>query len=170
MLILLPILAVDEAIPVKAIFFIFMLIVWGVSNVAKAIKKGTQARSTLLAVEEPPLELTPKMELMPAVPTLVRGPRVVRMAGVRPPPLPPRSVSKKQPKPTVRVFEVPQPSTVAAAVAATEPTPRKKVLEKASTASELALLLRPQSLRHQWLLTEILSKPLALREEAHLKR
>jgi len=54
---------------------------------------------------------------------------------------------------------------------ATEPAiPRKKVLEKPSTASELALLLRPQSLRHQWLLTEILSKPLALREEANPKR
>lgn len=165
-----PILAADDAIPVKAIFFIFMLIVWGVSNIAKAIKKGIQARSTAVAIEEPPLELTPKMELNPAVSAPVRSPRIVRTAGVRPPPLPPGPVLRKRPKPALKVFEVPPISTVAAAVAATEPIPRKKILEKASTASELAQLLRPQSLRHQWLLTEILSKPLALREEAHPKR
>ena len=168
MLIPLPILAVDDAIPVKAIFWIFMLIVWGISNVVKAIKKGTQARSSAVAVEEPPLELTPKMELKPAVPAPVRSQRIVRTAGKRPPPLPPGPVPRKKPKPAVRMLEDPPPSTVA--VTATEPIPRRKVLEKASTASELALLLRPQSLRHQWLLTEILSKPLALREEAHPKR
>jgi len=37
-------------------------------------------------------------------------------------------------------------------------------------ATKLADILRPESLRNQWLLTEILAKPVGLREEPASRR
>ncbi len=153
---------------IKVIFGIIVFVIWAVSNIASAVKKRSAAGQSELVSAEPVLELTPRMEIpLPPIPVVRK--RVVAMAPVRPPPLPGnRPVSKKVKAPKV-VAEATPPFVVTQPAAAAA-KPRTSYATTTSPAGQLAQLLRPQSLRTQWLMTEILGKPLALREEANPRR
>ncbi len=154
-----PILADNEVIPIKLIFGVFMFILWGIGKLSMALKSRQQSAQTTLSREVLPLNIVPRIEVIPASPRPVMLPRPPRLITM-PPPLPPAPVLKK-PKPVPAVPFVP---TSVTAVPAREVSP-KSPNASPSPAAQLAKLLRPQSLRTQWLLTEVLAKPLALRED-----
>ena len=149
---------------IKVIFGIIVFIIWAISNIASAVKKSSAARQAGSVSAEPVLELTPRMEI-PMPPKPVVRKRVVPMAPVRLPPLPGNRPGVKKVKAPKVVPEATPPFVVTQPVAAAA-RPRSSSTAATSPAAQLAQLLRPQNLRTQWLMTEILGKPLALREEA----
>ena len=163
----------DDAV-VKVIFGVIAVIIWGIGSLVSALKKKASLTPQRAISEEAPLDLTPRMEVPP-----------VRMSASLPPPPPPpiglRPVAQRMKAP-------PAPRKAKAAVRPAPPRkgppplslqPQQRKLAPASPpvaanpsatkvagsrAADLASTLRPQLLRQQWLLTEILAKPLALRE------
>jgi hypothetical protein len=148
----------DDAIA-KILIGVIVFIFWGISSIASALKKNAEQNQRRRVANELPIELTPRMEVGAARPAQ-RGPRMVAAPVAQPPP---RRVAAP---PLAPPISPPMPATARAAA------PRKRpggsvspaTPGAVSPAAQLAQSLRPESLRARWLLTEILAKPLALRE------
>ena len=141
------ILAEDMTGMFKVVLGIIIMIIWGISSLVTAVKKKVKQAEARSMVE-----LTETAKLAP-----VRPAASARRAVASPMLAPPL------PKPAVR-----RPTVASTPTVATPAAPRREVLPvtfiDASPAARLALKLRPESLKTQWLLTEVLGKPLALRE------
>jgi hypothetical protein len=155
---------------IKLIFWVIVLIVWGIGSVASAMKKaagGATARvPNPTAAPKPPPE-NPKN----AQPPMSAGPRLTARPAANALPaqfqFAPAASPKKNrrravppPMPTARPPQSPQPPARTLSVA----PPMAAIVEQTtSPASDIRILLRSGSLGNQWMICEVLAKPLALR-------
>ena len=153
----------------KIVIGVIVFIFWGIGALASALKNKSQQAPLPRVANPPPIELTPNMEIAPRRPVMARPPPL--RPGARPVTSPPRRavprlVTAPAMQPVQQRLSPPPlaaaPAPVARAVI-TNPAP-PTTTARVSPASLLANKLRPESLRTQWLLTEVLAKPLALRE------
>ncbi|HSU65747.1 MAG TPA: hypothetical protein VLJ39_02645 [Tepidisphaeraceae bacterium] len=130
----LPMLASADEGLVKFGFFVLVLIIWGVSSLAKAAKsKPTAPRPR---VTQPLVPSTPQPANLPPLPTIARQ---RKRKAVPPPPPPARGIS----------------------VAAAPSTPRAS--RPAPAGPAVARLFEGRTVRAQFILAEVLQPPLALR-------
>jgi hypothetical protein len=138
----------------KLLPFLVFFVLWALGQLSSAGKKKSPQAPT---APRPPQPVAPPPPLIPraatprAIPPRVlslpaRGQAQKRRAVRRSPPLPPKPLAPAAPPPVVEIVE-PAPTTSAAV--AQRPRP--------------ILRLRPNDLRSQFILTEILKPPLALR-------
>jgi hypothetical protein len=175
-----PILASSDDAMFKIIFWVIVGVIWAIASAVGAIKNKVKQAQRRAAAGQLPIELTPRMEVKPPplarppaqqmawqmnVPSALasRGPVPRQKKGTRPPPLRPLA----SPAPRRPPAQLPTAPPIARAPAASAPqaAARSRSEDQAPLAVKLAASLRPQSLRTQWLLTEILNKPLSLRDE-----
>lgn len=163
----------------KLIGFVLLLIIWGIGSLVSAANKAKEQakrRQMLLRTQgqmppsppRPPVQapqrrvasaaaqmrvapgaaLPPLAHIARPVPTPAKHPVHARPAAVRPP----------QPAPPAARIAAPlQPEPASVRPSAAAPSPSR------ATAPAIARWLKPQTLRSQYILTEILQPPLGLR-------
>lgn len=147
----------------KIIFGVGAVIVWGIFQAIAAIAKKAEdakRRQKYGRLPEDVATRTPSFPVPPPVPTQKRGkqPKPKRRATPAPP------VTVRQPA------AVPPTAPAYAAVAQTAPA-RAKPASTAAPANRVGRLLRqPASLRAAFILNEVLSQPIALRDAPHDRR
>ena len=146
------ILADDSTAIIKVVFWVIIMVIWGISSLVSAVKKKLREEEARARVAAPALNLTRSMEVPAARPATGRRPAV---SSTLAPPLK---------KPAVRGPAPALPSPPVIQKSSRDIPVLPVTLKAPSRAAQLALRLRPESLKTQWLLTEILGKPLALRE------
>jgi hypothetical protein len=154
----------DDSIA-KVVIGVIVFIFWGLGSIASALKKSAEKNQQRRMASELPIELTPRMEVAAARPVPARPPAQRPAQGRA------RMIAAPVAAPAPRrVAAAPLAPPVLAPARATSPksqpigTISPVMPRPVSPAGQLAKSLRPESLRTQWLLTEILAKPLALRE------
>src|SRR5579884_3023190 len=167
--------ASDDHVITKLIPFIFIMVIWGISAVASAVKKAQeesrrrQMRAKLTSVQRP-VPVRP-VAVIPAPRTTARA-KVVSRLSARPKAAPKRlpaarSVAAVRP-PVQSPAAPPAPPAKPARPATTlressaQPAAQRKVA--AVSAAGLSRWLRPATLRQQFILTEILQPPLSIRD------
>ena len=111
---------------------------------------------------KPPLAW--QMNVPSALATRGPVPRGQAKVGRHPPALPPPTAVARQ-RPAAQAQPVPAPPPVSPAQSIQSSAAPSPSAARAPLAAKLAATLRPRSLRTQWLLTEILNKPLCLRDD-----
>lgn len=169
----------------RIIFFVIFAVIWGISALASMLnKKQEEARRRRLREEiERTQGRSPDVPSRPAPPPVRMDRSVPQPARVnrpvpqpvrkqRPAPIPVKRKAVKVPAPPPRTEVAAIASSLlqasAASIAKTEiqsPPSRPSLSRPSATAPALAQWLRPETLRTQFILTEILQPPLALREE-----
>jgi hypothetical protein len=173
---------------VKVLFGVVFLIIWGVSALMSVIaKKKEQERRERVRREietgrsvpppmrqgpasmRPPMQAPPRMQ--PAPPRPVQ-PRPVQH---RPPPLPQKQVRKRfpvkapvarQPAIPASAFQSEPAEAVILEASHAAATPRvNRRPSNAPSAAALHSWLKPATLRQQFILTEVLQPPVAMREQ-----
>lgn len=172
-----PILASDDGAIFKIIFWLVVGLIWLivtiVKGVAKAMGGNQQAARRSATSAEAPIDLTPTMEVRPpAVAPQLWQQLAPPPVAVAPPPLPTAKRGKKVRRPAERLAAqaVPvqqrqaQQASIASALIASataRPTPSAPA---PVTLTALQQAVRPESLRRELVLLEILGKPLSLRD------
>jgi hypothetical protein len=181
-----PILASPDDATFKIIFWVIVGVIWAIASAVGAIKNKIKQAQKRAAAGLLPIDLTPRMEVKPPalprpqqqmawqmnVPSALasRGPaprqQQQQKKATRPPPLRPVATpSARRPPPQLPTAPPIQRSAAATAASSSQAVARSRSEDRAPLAVKLAATLRPQSLRTQWLLTEILNKPLSLRDD-----
>ena len=162
------ILASDDETLIKFIGVVVVLIIWGISSLLSAFGKARQ--KALKNQQQNRASIPPTTQRPPVRPAV--SPR-------RPAALPPLAPRTAAPLPPLRTLASP-PRQVRPAVAKTAPRPSPKTLIPAPpqapatpamrspskapvVSSAVASLLRPKTVRAQFILAEVLQPPLALR-------
>lgn len=179
-----PILATNEDPTGKIVIFVIAAIIWAIRSIASAINKKSQQSAARQEKGELPIDLTPRMEApRPPVQKQPVANRPAQRRGATPPPPLPVQVPRPVVPPGIfvggNVFARPRqagqtmggtaPAKPAiAAVAQAVSTPSPKSVASVSKRSGFARMLRPEILRTQIIVAELLGKPLALRDDPHL--
>ena len=162
----LPILARDDDSMFKLVGAVVVLIVWGISAMVGAARKGQQqALRKKLAQPAPPQTAAPRAAQSRPLP---------RPAAKRPPPIPARAAAPTAvPLPPLSSLAAPptvQPVAKAKSTraAVTTQAPSRSAVLNAPVPSQVSLskiaaLLQPKTVRAQFILAEVLQPPLALR-------
>ena len=168
-----PILAADADIPAKAIYWVIVLIVWGVGSLVSAMKKATRGQAPPPRVPLVPPLAGKGVQALPTVPPPTPGSAMAevlwaQMQKMQMPDPTKRKKSRRTPPPLVPPPRVPSPP---ARPSLSQTAPEMAPVVSATfrppqiTAAALQPMLQADSLRTQWILLEVLGKPLALREE-----
>ena len=177
-MIMLPLASSSDHLIARLIFFAFIAIIWVIGWIASVMKKvqqeakRRQMRAQLSAppqaIPARPVQLAPGIAMR--VPLAALAPARGKLAIRRVPPAvktTKRGAEKKPAAPappTRQASAIVNPIRQAAPVPAA-PSPQRKPIVPV-TAANLSRWLRPDTLRQQFILTEILQPPLALREQA----
>src|SRR5665213_1000941 len=169
----------------KVIIGILVFVVWGIGSLASMVKKANE-EARRRAISRPPV--TPTRAPAPTDQRMVVG-GFATGAGPRPPPLP-ASVLQRGKAPVQKRQQVKQAAKLVAQPVRAAPAPRAKatapavssrpIVEKVSSISQtnsaranlagakapaIRRWLVPATLRKQFILTELLRPPIALRKE-----
>jgi hypothetical protein len=150
--------AEDYAGLIKGVLFVIVLIIWGISAMVSTIKKAqTQARQRQGRSPIPPRVPTQLRAAPPALRPTVAPQRPMILpplpALIRPQP-PARPTARRPPPNSAAPARLPATASAAPPKAAPPPSPAP-----AATTG----LLRPTTVRAQFILAEVLQPPLALR-------
>ena len=159
-------------IPPKLIFWVFVGAIWLISSIMSGLKKAIQGKPTVVPR---PVSSTIDMAVMQPVPPAAPRRGVSSTAQAMGETLRAQFAAQagsqirtkqKQKRRAVPPPLIIQPSSSASPAPISIAPPMAPVTVKTPLPNlNLRQLLRPESLRNQWILTEILGKPLALREE-----
>lgn len=171
----------DDAL-MKVVFFAAVALIWGIGALVKMAskKKDQEHRERVrreleesrknapdynVVVNQPPVKVpTPPQRQSAPAPVYRAPPAPPR----KPPPVPQQQrqpkqkKQKKAPKPPIVVAQQVEEATTQRVFAAQSPVRSKQATANVD-ADQLRNWLRPQTLREQFILTEILQPPLALR-------
>ena len=160
MLSLNPPLADIDATAIKAIFWVIALIIWGIGSLASALKNAAK-KGQGLPMQRP--LVTPAPVVRPPRATGAKPPTRVVLAALREQMSPSRPVAVSPPVRSPALPPAPPMpahatlSDLNVAVNRTHLNPRP--------IRDLRNLLAPHKLQETWMLTEVLGKPLALRDD-----
>jgi hypothetical protein len=165
---------------------IIFLIIWGISAVVSKVNKQQQEARRRLQEQNPLPTYTPPppprqrriaeglAERFPEVMMPPMPQRPVPQRAAQPRVAPQRSLAKpkrstrRQPAVAARPTPPPLPQQVAAPPPAQVAPPVRRPAPASASAPTIARWLRPQTLRSQFILTEVLRPPLALRADESL--
>ena len=134
------------------IAFVFVAIIWGIGALASAMKKSAQARPPAGPMP-PQAQAAPRPAAVPIPPVRKEKARAPRKAAA--PALP----AGRQAKP------VPPPLRRSVSSSVTQPQATKGPAAAPAPTSSFARLLQPDTIRAQYILAEVLGKPLAMKDE-----
>lgn len=155
------ILAAEEDAIYKLVPFLIILVIWALGAIASAINKSKpKQRQTPLA---PPPPIPPQKVMNRPAPPVAQ----IAVARQGLPPLP--TIARKAAR-GKKVVRTPGPPPLPQApAAAPAPVSRPAVSRSvAPSTGSIAAWLRPQTVRSQFALSEILGKPVALKDRPHL--
>jgi hypothetical protein len=149
----------------KPIFIALVIAIWIIGSIVSSIRKGTGSKK--VQEERARLLATRQAMRLPAVAQSHpkwQPPKVAvkKSSKRRPPPIPPKAPLPpvQEPEPIMMQVVESAGQERRARQASGRPAPTR-----AATATALHQWLSPQTMRHQFILTELLQPPLALREE-----
>lgn len=152
----------------KIIIGAIAVAIWVLHSLAQVFnkKKESERNSSPPPDYRSPEEIQrQQQEIARRLEEMARKPSPTQARPVPGQPRPAQRKSQKLPKPPVKIF-MPAPQSVAPpqVIAPAAPQPQRPTVVGASAVT-LSRFLRPGTLRHQFILTEILQKPVALRPE-----
>ncbi len=158
----------------KLIFGALVFIVWVIGSIASSIKKGADARkvqqekakmaATRAAMRVPTVVPAQPKWQPPRAPVAPKAPVSRKAAKRRPPPIPKKVPTPREPEPIM--MQVDEPSIdERAPISPIHARPAAAARPTTATAAALNRWLNPKTLRQQFILTELLQPPVAMRED-----
>lgn len=157
----------DEAL-IKGVLAVVVFIIWGISSMAKAMAKTKQ--NALKKQQQNRVQIPPPVQprAVPAVPArrpTVAPPAIPVRKAVPLPPLHTLATAARQTRPAVAKPAPPTKAPASPVARAVAPRPTMPSPRKAPAATTtIDTLLRPNTVRAQFILAEVLQPPLALRK------
>ncbi len=148
------ILAANDDSSFKLVFGVIVIVIWAISSLFKAIKQKAQQAQQRARMNQLPVDIAarpPQAPLSPPLPATLAP----TSAGGRPPRSGKRGKATPPPPPHIIPPSLP--------IRTTRPEPALRPIA-ATTQATVRLALQPQALRRQFVVNEILGKPLALRD------
>ncbi len=190
-----PILADSDELPVRAIFFVIVLIIWGIKALAglagkasqrekerlRAVRQSIEASQRLGQIPPPPVQSTRNparapVVLAPEIARRVPPPRISRAPAKQKPARPvatnynAMAQAPRRPNPAPPPLPPKQPA-LEQAILLPEPAPQAAIIavRKPATVGAVAIKrwLRPATLKQQYILTELFQPPLSLRDRPY---
>lgn len=161
------ILASDDETLIKFVGAILVLIIWGISSLISAMGKSRQKalkqqQQNRIAMTAAPKPTPPRQMIPPRIPAAL-PPLAPRMAAPLPP-LATLAAQQRQARPAIaKAATRPKASTPRPAPAPASPPMQPSRVKAQVAPAAITNLLRPKTVRAQFILAEVLQPPLALR-------